>query len=244
MGAQTKPLKYENAKRCGEVRRIHQICLKFTLGLWLLPFTASAEISETVKNAFGLFAIQPPLRHRFEGYEQKGTSLDLNLWYEDASVTKTGQPTDSVFCRIAHILTQGRHKDPTRQTRLPLDVVYSEMASLSEVRLNFFAVMYTNKPLPPEWAQKPGIQSSGPDDAKLRVVWTREEKVIPYLSYSISRDEWKSLASLLRPLGPMTFENFQSKACSDVLRIAPHLRANFKDIQLVLNQTRIGAPPQ
>ncbi len=198
------------------------------------------EVPSGVQNAFGLFAVQSNLRHRFEGFEIKGKTLELNLWYEDSSVTKTGQPSDTLFCRIANILTMGRHKDPSSNTRLPLDVAFSEMPSIDEVRLNFFAVFYSNKALPPEWATKPGVQSAGPQDAKLRVVWSREEKIVPYLSYSISRGEWKSLARLLTPQGHIATEDFQAKFCGNVLKIAPNLRANFKDIQLVLTGSRSG----
>lgn len=165
----------------------------------------------------------------------------MDLWYEDSSVTRTGKPTDSLFCRISHMMIFGRHRERSRSRTLPLDVAFSQLPEINDVKLTFFTVYFTNKPLPPEWAPKPGIvSSSSTPNGKLRVVWAREEKVIPYLTYTMSRGEWKTVANLVKTVENMGFEDYQDKLCPNVLKLAPSLKANFKAIESHLQSEKEG----
>jgi len=195
-----------------------------------IAFESIAEgVPESIQKAFSIFAVHPGLRNRFEKFEILNKGLEINLWYEDASVTKRGEPTDALFCRISHMLIFGRHKDRTANRALPLNLAFSSLPNIETAKLTFFAVYFTNKPQPA--TERP---------TKLRVVWSREEKIIPYLTYSISRGEWKTLGNLLKAYSNSSFEEYQDKLCPNVLKVAPNLRANFKDIQNYLATARGG----
>jgi len=181
---------------------------------------------ESIQKLFAPFAIQKSLRNRFEGIEVKGKSLELKLWYEDSSVTKTGEPADEVICRAVHTLIYGRHRDRNQNRAWPLTEAFAAIPQAETASIQFFAVLYTNKPHPPTNA------------SQLRVMWEREEKIIPYLSYEISKSEWLSLSKLLKAYPALNHEEFQKKLCSDVVRRAPHVKANFKELQSALKEAR------
>lgn len=206
-----------------------------------MVFLGTATYASPVDEAFSLFSVNPAYRHRFEKAEIIDKVLEMNLWYEDASVTRSGQPTDNLFCRISHMLIYGRHKERSKSKTPALQTAFDQLSDITGAKLNFFTVFYTNKPLPPEWAPKPGIVSSTSNQqGKLRVVWAREEKVIPYLSYTVSRGEWKTLANLVKTHEPLNFEDYRDKLCPSVLKLAPNLKANFKAIESYIKSTKAG----
>lgn len=189
----------------------------------------SDPVPENIQKAFSLFAVQAPYRHRFEKFNLQNKRLEMDLWYEDASVTKRGEPTDALFCKISHILIYGRHKSRTANRSPALTSAFQEIPDMESAKLTFFSVFYTNKPQP-----------AGTNPSKLRVIWSREEQIIPYLTYSISRGEWKTLSTVLKNTPNPSFEDYQNKLCANVLKVAPNLKANFKAIQDYLAKTRGG----
>jgi hypothetical protein len=222
--------------------------VSFSFGL-IYPMSAQT-IPDEVKKAFAPFAVKNQFRHRFEDLELKSIdgkkTLLINVWYESSAVTKTGKPDTQVFCRIAHMAIFGRHLDRSRSKELPLALAFQKIADLDQVRINFFAQILTNKPLPPSWAQKPVATASQASDpnAKLRVIWGREERLINYLSYAIQRGEWKTMSSLFKQSAQTNHENFENEFCPSVLKIAPNLRANFTEINKVLSESRSGGQGQ
>ncbi len=207
--------------------------------LSLLFLSASLQISvlpESLSKAWGLWPTPSSFRHRLEGEKIEGKTLNLDLWYEDFSATKTGQPTDALFCRIAHILIYGRHLDRSKASLSPLKLAFEKLKEIDEVKLTFFSVHYDNEPHSPQWAKK--TDSSTP--SQLRVVWERKERIIPYLSYSIRRGEWATVSGILKTYPQLTMEDFQNKACGQVLKLAPNLKANFKEISTYWENLRKG----
>lgn len=213
------------------------------------PVCAQA-IPDEIKKAFAPFAVKQQFRHRFEDLEIKSIdgkkTLLVNVWYESSAVTKTGKPDTQLFCRIAHMTIFGRHLDRSRSKELPLATAFRKIPDLEQVRVNFFTQFLTNKPLPPSWAQKPvatATQSSDPN-AKLRVIWGREEKLINYLSYSVQRGEWKTISTLFKESTQTNHEDFENNFCPSVLKIAPNLRANFTEINKFLSDSKSGEQKQ
>lgn len=209
------------------------------------PSLSSQTIPSEITRAFAPFTVGPGLRHRLERLEVKDKILSIDLWYEDSSVTKTGEPTDTLFCKIAHTLIYGRHLDRSKKSTLPIEEAFSKLSEITAVKLNFFTVYMTNKPFSPIWDKKP-TQTSEPSASKasqLRVVWAREETVIPYLSYQVTRGEWSTLSKLVKSKGQVNFEDFQDQLCGTVLKFSPGLRANYKEIQAALAKQRAGGTP-
>ena len=204
------------------------------------------SIPAEVKSAYAPWTVKPPFRNRFEDFEVKTLdgkkTLLINIWYETASVTKTGKPDSALFCRIVHTTIFGRHLDRSRSRGLPINLAFDLLTDLSAVRVNFFTQYLTNKPLPPEWAQKPiaSATKAVDDNARLRVVWGREEKIINYLSYSIERGEWQTLRGLIKTSSNINHEDFANNLCPSVLKIAPNIRSNFTEIQNELTKARSG----
>jgi hypothetical protein len=211
---------------------------------WSLLFFApvSAEASDSLFKIFSPSPVHSSYRHRFESAQVKDKKLELRLWYEDSSVTRTGQPTDEIFCKIAHTLIFGRHRSREGLKTFAIADAFKKQSSLQSIELAFFSVYYTNKPMPPEWDKKPQVVKgdSGPAASKLRVVWAREEKAMTYLTYSLSRGEWGTLAAILQGQETMNFDRFRDEACGRVLQIAPNLRANYRDVQIHLESQRSG----
>lgn len=206
------------------------------LVLSLVILGASLQVAQVSDNLWGLWPVAPQMRHRLEGQKVSDKTLMLDLWYEDFSATKTAQPTDQLFCRIAHILMYGRHVDRSKTTVAPLKTAFERYKAVDAIKLTFFSVLYNNKPRPPEWTK------AAPQN-QLRVVWDRDERIIPYLSYSISRGEWTTLSGILKTYPQLSFEDFQNKACAQVLKLAPNLRANFKEISRYWDSVRKGTAP-
>jgi len=207
---------------------------------------SSEAIPAEVKSAFAPWTVKPPFRNRFEDFEIKSIdgkkTLLVNVWYETASVTKTGKPDSALFCRIVHTTIFGRHLDRSRARGLPISLAFERIPDLSAVRVNFFTQYLTNKPLPPEWAQKPVASATKAvdDTARLRVIWGREEKILNYLSYSMERGEWQTLRGLIKPSSNTNHEDFANNLCPSVLKIAPNIRSNFTEIQNELIKARSG----
>jgi len=216
----------------------------------LISCINAQTIPDEVRKAFAPFAVKSQFRHRFEDLELKAIdgkkTLVINVWYESSAVTKTGKPDTQLFCRIAHMAIFGRHLDRSRSKELPLAMAFQRIPDLDQVRINFFTQFLTNKPLPPSWAQKPTATASQAADpnSKLRVIWGREEKVINYLSYSVQRGEWKTMASLFKQSTQVNHETFENEFCPSVLKIAPSLRANFTEINKFLSESRSGGQAQ
>lgn len=210
------------------------------LCIFLSTILNAQNIPSDIVRAFSPFTVSAGLRHRLERLEVKDKILNIDLWYEDSSVTKTGEPSDSLFCKIAHTLIYGRHLDRSKKSQLPIEEAFSKLSDITAVKLNFFTVYMTNKPFSPTWDKKP-TESQTPSASKLRVVWAREETVIPYLSYQVTRGEWSTLNKLVKTKGQINFEDFQDQLCGSVLKFSPGLRANYKEIQAALAKQRSGS---
>ena len=215
-----------------------------------LPIVLADEIPNDVKSAFAPWTVKQPFRHRFDQFEIKSfgdsKTLVINLWYETASVTKTGQPDTNLLCRIVHTAVFGRHLDRSRAKELPLALAFKKIPSLSEVKIQFFTQYLTNKPLPPEWAQKPSATAtqSAEKSARLRVIWGREEKIVNYLSYSIQKGEWQTVANLIRSSSNSNHEDFANNLCPSILKVAPNLKVNFTEVNDFLTESRGGSKRQ
>lgn len=201
----------------------------YLLCLFNFPIFLFARPSlQNLEDAWGLFSTNPHLRHRFEGITWSDSSVSqkhliMRVWNPTSSVTmeeKDEHKEDherNLTCRIAHILVFGRHQLRTKNPLPPISYAFQELSELEDVTLIFYdtslhAVASTNS-------------SPTPTSTEPRVVWSRKEDVQPYLSYVITRSEWRSLQPTLNSLKTQNFEKFRDGICVTILQIAPNVKA-------------------
>lgn len=210
--------------------RVRRFCSMFTIYLLLCIEVSFADDSsrwvEQQENQWGLFSLNPVLRHSLERASLNDGRLELRVWYEDTAITKGGTPGGTIFCRIAHSLIYGGYRLRSKQTSLPIDSAFNSSKALKSVSLTFFSVTYRNKPRGS--SDVATLQDApSPRSEPLRVHWTREEAIVPYLTLTISRQEWASVSSIVKKSRPQNFKSFRDSLCEPVLRITPNLKANF-----------------
>jgi len=157
--------------------------------------------------------------------------LEVSTWYEDPSVSRAALPDSRLFCRFIHSFVFGRAKARSESINLPPTEAFKAFSQIEKIRFIFFTDIYSNQPSSPYWDKRPSEGAPTDSDSKLRVVWTREEKLVPYLSLDVSRDEWRNVLETLQ-LNPKTsYGNFSDQLCANLYKLMPNLRSNFGDIQ-------------
>lgn|GEM_PF-4258254 len=187
-----------------------------------------------LETQWALSPVRAPLRHPLEGLKLEdiaGTNkkeLEVNTWYEDLSVTKDSPPDQRLFCRFMHSFLYGRDKVGSKARELPPSLAFSNIKNLEKIRFNFIAVVYHNRPTNPFWDKRPAPPPVEQDPkAKLRVLWTREEEVVPYLSLEINRNQWNRVAAFLKGKPYYMYTKFRDSICSSVYKIFPNVHSNF-----------------
>jgi hypothetical protein len=185
---------------------------------------------------WGMSSLKNSLRHPLEKATYSDGKLELRVWYEDSSVTKGGAPGGTIFCRIAHSLIYGAYQLRSKEITVPIEAAFSSNKELKSVTMSYFAVVYRNRPNTPS-IEANRLLSNPHGVLPLRVVWTREEQVVPYLSYSISRQEWASLSAVIRNARAQNFQVFRDSLCESVVKISPNLKANFQALTPQADET-------
>jgi hypothetical protein len=186
----------------------------------------------SLENYWALSSLHPERRHRLEGVRKKDKTLEVSIWYEDSVVTKNVIPDREIFCRFLHAFLYG--KNTPRQARLewPPAIAFRENPDVQEIEFSFFTVRHQNKPSSPFWEKKPqeGPEASPHGGAQLRVVWTREERAIPFIRVKVSRAEWMSLSEILKSNPSLGFSAFNQNLCAAVHSFLPRLSSSFSDL--------------
>ena len=193
---------------------------------------------ERLESIWSLSPVKKSLRHKSEGLALKkdmttgSNYLEVSTWYEDPSISEAALPDSRLFCRFMHSFAFGRAKARSEANSLPATEAFKALSQIDKIRFVFFADIYSNQPSSPYWDKRPSAAGTETDpNSKLRVVWTREEKLVPYLSLEVSRDEWRNVLATLQ-LNPKTsYGNFSDQLCANLYKLMPNLRSNFGDIQ-------------
>lgn len=189
---------------------------------------------EDLEKYWGLNPVKNTYRHHLEGIRKKNKNLEVSVWYEDASITQNALPDRELFCRFLHSFAYGRNLPRANRKELPPSRAFRTNPEIEKINFYFFAVVYSNRPSSPYWDQHPATayQPSENSEAKLRVVWTREEQVIPYLSLSVSRQEWNAASEVLRTRPYYAFSDFNKEVCDSLFLLLPNFRSNFASLNI------------
>lgn len=216
----------------------------FSNFLVVLSFSSlSAASLQSLETSWGLSSLQTTIQHPLEGLklrDLKGSEkkeLEVSTWYEDLSITQASPPDQRLFCRFMHNFLYGRAKLRQSSSQMPPQTAFSEMKELEKIRFNYIAVLYRNKPYPPSWTNKPEPPPMAIDPkAQLRVLWTREEKVIPYLSLEVTRNEWSNAMRYFAKKPYYSFSEFRNEACTEAYRLMPSVKSNFAGLSDALQK--------
>lgn len=198
--------------------------------LWALTAQSTSSDSATrveeknsrLTKTWGLSSLHPDSQHRFEGaflVKSDGVErLELRIWHEE----KSREATEAAACRLIHATLYGKNRLRKDKRSLIVDAFSSK--SLSEIRGIFFRVdqkaiatsdeesRSTSKPQDPEPPSTP------------RVKWKRSEKIVPYLSWTLTRADFQRLESkFLRAQNP-SFAEFLTSACGEISSLVPTLK--------------------
>lgn len=202
-------------------------------------FDSMAASLNQLERKWGITSLKPAQQHPLEKIEilparkgQKGRRIRVASWYEDRSITNFEEPGNALYCRFMHNFIYGRAHLREGVQQLPLDLAFSIDPSIQEVEFQYFALVMRNKPSSPYWDRVPNAPPKGVDPkAQLRVLWTREEKAIPYLSVQITRDQWRGVSQVLRDRPYYSYSAFEREACDSLFRLIPKVKASFQDLR-------------
>lgn len=196
------------------------------LVVFSFAFEIGALEAQSLEEVWGLSPVQKQLRHRLEKATKQGNTLHLNVWYEDYAIRHGQEPDSEIYCRLGHTLLFGKNR-LRENALLPADASFSRDSSIQNIQLTFYSVFYRNLPLPPGEEINQGREPKN----KLRVVWKRQEKVIPYLEVNMSKREWMNLKKVLKGRGNLNYRDFRSNLCAGILPVLPPIKSNFLSIQ-------------
>lgn len=205
----------------------------------MLPGLTEAQGVKGLERIWGLSPLNSEFRHRLEGIKikemprSKRERMEVATWYEDLTVTEASPPDQRLFCRFMHSFVFGRAVVRNKAGALPPTIAFDRFRNLGSIRFSYIAVIYNNKPSSPFWDKRPTAPriQQGPEGSKLRVVWDREEKVIPYLSIDVNRNEWRKAAKYLAGRPYYNFDSFPDKVCGTLFKIMPRVRSNFAGLE-------------
>lgn len=195
---------------------------------FLFPFLALVTPKEDLLKNWRLSPTKESLHHHLEGLEDKGKEWNLKIWYEDATVLKEQKASPDLLCKLAHTLIFGRHR-LRQKSEVPLKQAFASFSNLEAVTLTFFTVIYKNKPHP---------APKEPDPKTLRVIWRRNEIIVPYLALTITREEWKSMSQLLKNSENISLKAFHGSLCASVLQLTTTLRSNFLELKKIIEMEK------
>lgn len=195
-----------------------------------------------LEKAWGLSSLKKEMQHPLERIELIGNQKDIlsvSSWYEDLSITKAAPPDQRLFCRFMHNFIYGRAKIRSKARDLPPSLAFNRYPQIKTIQFQYFSVMYQNKPSSPFWDHKPSEPGEAVDPkTQLRVVWTREESAIPYMSMDISRAQWAKIEKFLRTKKYYGASEFRSEICRQVFEMVPDVRSNFAAIAKYLDRDK------
>lgn len=210
------------------------------LGLLVLgTLEVQASALTDLEAYWGLSPLREKLQHPLEGIREKKELLEVSVWYENASITRGALPDRELYCRFLHSFTYGKNIPRSERTELPPTRAFRMFPNAKEIQFSFFAILHRNRPSPPAWDEKPSDASDEEKDAKtseskLRVVWTREEKLAPYLNLHVSRQEWNTVSQVLKLRPYYAFSEFNKEVCDSLFRLMPRMRSNFSSLDASL----------
>ncbi|MBN8555746.1 MAG: hypothetical protein J0L93_09905 [Deltaproteobacteria bacterium] len=170
---------------------------------------------------WGLSVVQKPLRHRFETatFKPASKNLELKVWMEAPAKFSGGT---ELFCNISYNLIFGRVRLQNKVQKVPLDAAFSELPKIDSVTLTYFLVDYVNRP---------NRSSASAPSPKLRVMWSREERIIPYLTMTITRKEWEAIKPAMKLGVKTTFTHYMNQYCESVLKQSPEFYTDLSALK-------------
>lgn len=215
--------------------------------LFFLPWPSTAQSLQGLEGLWGLSSLNEKFQHPLEKLvvqNRKGKKrLEVSTWYEDSTVTKATPPDQELFCRFLHDFIYGRAKLRQKSTELAPTRAFAQIPNLDEIEFNYFAVQYRNQPSSPYWDKLPSEPALPLDkSAQLRVLWTREEIVTPYLSVVVSKSLWTEIEKFLKDRPFYGKSAFQQEACLAVYRMVPSVKSNFAELSRALGKQHPKQP--
>lgn len=221
-------------------RRFLFLSGSFFWGALFLTSSLKGADLQSLERRWGLSSLSERTQHPLEKIEiqnlpsGKGKKMRVTSWYEDRSVTNFEEPSNRLYCRFMHNFLFGRAQLRKEVRTFPIDLAFAADPQIQELEFQYFAVVYRNKPSSPYWDKVPNAPPAGVDpEAQLRVLWTREENVVPYLSVSITREQWRSVSAVLRERPFYSASAFEREACDSMYRLIPRVKANFSELRKV-----------
>lgn len=175
---------------------------------------------------WGISVVKKELRHRFEGAVEKRGVLELRLWKEDKSLRSGVPPSPTIYCELVHQLIYGKARQNKTVGKVPLRHFFASNPQADAVRLTYFIVSYRNLPEPPQ--QHDNLR---PSKSKIRVIWKRQEQIIPYISYEMSKQEWGLISKFIQGNATIAKTEFVLKECPQVLNIAGRFQTDFESLK-------------
>jgi hypothetical protein len=204
-----------------------------------LCYSSSTEALERLYESWGTSPLQQKLRHPSEGAVIEGKKLIVKTRFENYSVLQQQIADRNLSCRFLHSFIYGRHRLRSSPTKLLPQMAFDRFKQIDQIEFQFFTSILYNEPTSPYWDKRPNLPPSAPDaSAQLRVLWNRNEVIVPYLQLEITRQEWMTLAGLLESRPLYGFSEFNQEACDSVFRLVPQLRTNFQAVRNALNQKK------
>lgn len=208
--------------------------MRFFVFLLALVFFEPSFATEKkdLENYWALSSLHKERRHPLEGVRKKGKILETSVWYEDSVVTKNIIPDQEIFCRFLHAFLYGKNTPRQSREELPPARAFRENSDIDEIDFSFFALLHQNKPSSPYWQQTPeeAKKSDASSPAQLRVIWTREERAVPFIRLKVNRSEWMSISEILKSKPTMGFTAFNKELCASIHPFLPRLSSSFADL--------------